>query len=847
MGNVVPSCTSPPGYPQEGRGAAAAAAMMFRGDDGDDHEHVGDEPLGKPRAACAISYQTRTEQEFFAKYQSSSDQASIASSSSSSLQLLDPGQVMNALLEQAEELLRRETTHQNLLDNLENLLREDDDDDDDDDGYSESSSGCSTSTSSSGAFSTNTPRSAASSSRLVNEVRDDDAYNIDNSNDEDNESRGDDIFSNLSDTDLDSRLDGGRSMATHTVFTTGTAATQPAKNVGKSKPRHGGGRNVEHNNTRLSSDVVRRPPAEPRLPGDAGTSFAATQRLQSQIHSALGTQARRALSRPYLRSAERFQESVRLDPNRGDQQRRRGSQPTVLPFPNQCGAALGNWKWLGSNLHCRDPRSQQQQSTTPKPHPQRPDGQNERVLRYMRAIYLQLPSRSASYVKRNPRLKRLLPDNPVSLAHPDPFRTASLLDHGYGDRDIRRLAESLGGGRSSADGVVAALSSSSSAVPPPMQLLTMSTSQHSGNVSNYVGLYGAEDGRDDDDDNEFESADFGTSADGPTSTPVRMWVTNQVFLDLAVTGSLGWVRQQHPRDRAESNPSSSSSRNSSSPNPYLALINRRSLVPLVVCTSNTESAAGRGPCGSLSVLVHATKRRHPDQRPALSTRQLHGGNDNSSSSSLGGATNTTAAGDSMSYDLPLYSWAKIVVEGNYPHRVTYAVHMAISDADNSSTGSDDSTSTTSYEPIAQYVAVHDSFRTPEVVVTGRTCRARGRGSNRRRDYAGCAVVSLCHFRRRRTAASDSCNLYGDDGRDDDDCDDMEGGGNNDVCTRVSVSTQGWGGGSGVSGRGRAAAAAADPALLLCLGAVVDEFIERSLRIQSRGLAEAVYRRSQRAL
>jgi hypothetical protein len=810
--------------------------MMFRDDD-DEHEAGVVDDGGSRRAACAISYQTRTEQEFFSKRQSSCDQEPISSSSSTSLQLLDPGQVMNALLEQAEELLRRETTHQNLLDNLENLLREDDDEEDDDDD-SESSSGCSSTTSSSGASSTNTPRSAASSSRLVNDVRDDDdaAFSkIDN--EDDNESRGDDIFSNLSDTDLDSRLDGGRSMATHTVFTTGTAATQPAKNVGKSKNRHGGGRNVEHNKSLRSSDMVRRPPAEPRLPGDAGTSFAATQLLQSQIHSALGTQARRALSRPYLRSVERFQESVRFDPSSGDQQRRRGSQPTVLPFPNQCGAALGNWKWLGSNLPCRDPRSQQQSAP---PKPQRPDGQSERVLRYMRALYLQLPSRSASYLKRNPRLKRLLPDNPVSLAHPDPFRTGSLLDHGYGDRDIRRLAESLGGGGSSADGVLAALSSSSSAVPPPMQLLTMSTSQHSGNVGHHAGLYQVEDGRDDDEDNEFESADFGTSADGPASTPVRMWVTNQVFLDLAVTGSLGWVRQQHPKDRAKSNPSSSSSRNSSSPSPYLALINRRSLVPLVVCTSNTESAAARGPCGSLSVLVHATKRRHPDQRAALSTRQLHGGNDNSSSSSFD-------AGDGMSYDLPLYSWAKIVVEGNYPHPVTYAVHMAISDADNSSTGSDDSASSTSYEPNAQYVAVHDSFRTPEVVVTGRTSRAGGGGSNCRRDYAGCAVVSLCHFRRRRTAASNSGNLYGDDGRDDDDCDDMEGGGgNNDVCTRVSVSTQGWGGGTGSSGRGRAAAAA-DPALLLCLGAVVDEFIERSLRIQSRGLAEAVYRRSQRAL
>jgi hypothetical protein len=359
-------------------------------------------------------------------------------------------------------------------------------------------------------------------------------------------------------------------------------------------------------------------------------------------------------------------------------------------------------------------------------------------------------------------------------------------------------------------------------------------------------------GRDDDDEGELDVADFGTTADGPASTPVRMWVTNQVFLDLAVTGSLGWVRQQPPKgSAAKCNPLSSTSSWNPSPNPYLALINRRSLVPLVVCTSGATDSALRGPRGSLSVLVYATKRRHPDQRPALSTRKLNGVGDKSS---LPGASSIDAAnpGDGgASYDLPLYSWAKIAVEGSYPHRVTYAVHMAVSDADNASTWSDD-TASTGYEPVAQYVAVHDSFRTPEVVVKTRTT-PRSCGS--RRDYAGCAIVSLCHARRRRTGAANggTRDLFAasrHDDADDNGDDDEEGGGSNDVCTRVSVSTEGWGGagrGEEKGRRGAGGGAVVDPALLLCLGAVVDEFIEKSLRIQSRGLAEAVYKRSQRAL
>jgi hypothetical protein len=157
---------------------------------------------------------------------------------------------------------------------------------------------------------------------------------------------------------------------------------------------------------------------------------------------------------------------------------------------------------------------------------------------------------------------------------------------------------------------------------------------------------------------------------------------------------------------------------------------------------------------------------------------------------------------------------------------------------------------TSYEPVAQYVAIHDSFRTPEVVVKTRTAP---RSCGHLRDYAGCAIVSLCHVRRRRTGAANGANRYlFAAGRLDDADDDEEGGGSNDVCTRVSVSTKGWGGAGGgeergIRGAGGSDAIVVDPALLLCLGAVVDEFIEKSLRIQSRGLAEAVYKRSQRAL
>jgi hypothetical protein len=137
-----------------------------------------------------------------------------------------------------------------------------------------------------------------------------------------------------------------------------------------------------------------------------------------------------------------------------------------------------------------------------------------------------------------------------------------------------------------------------------------------------------------------------------------------------------------------------------------------------------------------------------------------------------------------------------MVEGSYPNRVQYSVFMARESS--TETEHDD------FEASASYIASHESFSSPELLVLGRT------GKSADPTMSACAVVSLCHDGRKGSEAA---------------CADEE----DDIRTRLSVSN------------------GTDPALMVCLAAVVDESMEKSLRIQSRGLAEAVYRRNQKSI
>lgn len=186
----------------------------------------------------------------------------------------------------------------------------------------------------------------------------------------------------------------------------------------------------------------------------------------------------------------------------------------------------------------------------------------------------------------------------------------------------------------------------------------------------------------------LDEIDFGV---GPPSQPVRLLTTSSVFMDLAITGSLGLV------DRRSSGPiitASSRRKLLKSPDHYILLINRRSGVPLAVC------ALRAGCTGPPIVRIYATKRRAYGQRPAATTKAL---------------------GFTWIDSYPLYTWAEIVTVGRYPDKVRYSIFTA--------TGSDGR-----FEETPTYQAIHVSSGSPEIKMF---CR-----SEQGNHYSGCALLSL---------------------------------------------------------------------------------------------------------
>jgi hypothetical protein len=219
----------------------------------------------------------------------------------------------------------------------------------------------------------------------------------------------------------------------------------------------------------------------------------------------------------------------------------------------------------------------------------------------------------------------------------------------------------------------------------------------------------------------------------PPSTPINCSITDSVFMDLAITGSLGLVpRHGHLTQRAPR-------RNQKSPDHYTVLMNRRSGVPLAVC-------ALKSPNELPIVRIYATKQRVNGQRPAASTKQL---------------------GLDWACNLPLYAWAEIVTEGLFPDPVRFSIYMA--------SGSEGRFSAT-----PSYRAAFLADGAPSIKVFGRT--------DKEQQGTGCALISI------------------DAGDDEED---------GDLSFHIDVS-------QGI-----------DPALLICFTAVVDEVMEKSMRLQCR--------------
>jgi hypothetical protein len=196
--------------------------------------------------------------------------------------------------------------------------------------------------------------------------------------------------------------------------------------------------------------------------------------------------------------------------------------------------------------------------------------------------------------------------------------------------------------------------------------------------------------------------DFGI---GPPSNPIQLLVTKSVFLDLATTGTLG-LNPKKQRIRA----AYIDRKVLLSPDDHIVLLNRRSGVPIAVCTMVT-SIASHFPV----VRMYATKRRVPNQSPVISTGKL---------------------GFTWTESLPLYMWAEFVTESidpedPVPTPESYSIYY-VSD-------SDDGTTLESTPKYRAYVTnAIDSGTTslsPIIKIVGRTSREF--------QTSGCATMSMC--------------------------------------------------------------------------------------------------------
>jgi hypothetical protein len=234
----------------------------------------------------------------------------------------------------------------------------------------------------------------------------------------------------------------------------------------------------------------------------------------------------------------------------------------------------------------------------------------------------------------------------------------------------------------------------------------------------------------------------------PPLRGVKCSISNESFLDLAVTGSLGLIPRhgqtfrEHQRT-TQQYISVMTSSNLKSPDHYIVLINRRSHFPLAVCALK----AGSGPP---VIRIYATRRRVFGQRPAATTKQL---------------------GLEWAVDLPLFTWAEMVTDGNSPEQMKFSIFMA--------NGSDGHFSThPSYE--ANFDGDLDE---PVIKMIGQTDMERA--------SSGCALISI---------RVDGDSLHKD----------VAG-----MSFHIDL------------------ARGIDPALMICFTAIADEVIEKSMRQQCK--------------
>jgi hypothetical protein len=265
---------------------------------------------------------------------------------------------------------------------------------------------------------------------------------------------------------------------------------------------------------------------------------------------------------------------------------------------------------------------------------------------------------------------------------------------------------------------------------------------------------------------------------GPTVFPVRFFLNDSIFMDLAVTGSLGLVeRETRPRRSGRhGNPGYTGTPecpdvelpHRKSPDHYIVLLHRRSGSPLAVCALKAATS------GPPTVRIYATKQRVISQRSVASTEQL----------GLNWSDTT----------YPLYAWAEMVAtHQNNMKSFRYDLFMAA--------GSEGR-----FEPEPSYCASPSEPSSLTIHVVGRT--------ESEESYTGCAIFSL-------ESKKSNANQLVDSDDDDADSDDHA---NDEPFFRLSI------------------ARGIDPALMICLAAIIDEIMEKSMRIQCEAHTRVAFQR-----
>jgi hypothetical protein len=250
----------------------------------------------------------------------------------------------------------------------------------------------------------------------------------------------------------------------------------------------------------------------------------------------------------------------------------------------------------------------------------------------------------------------------------------------------------------------------------------------------------------------------------PPAVTVKCSVTDDAFLDMAVTGSLGLVPRQKVISRSTQHARKviNNCNKLKSPDHYIVLINKRSGIPLAVCAMKAAS-------GFPIVRIYATRQRVYSQRPAATTHQL---------------------GLDWAEDLPLFTWAEVVSDGDFPCEMNFSIFMA-------------SGSEGRFSKQPSYEATFDcSNSQPIIKVLGRT--------DMEHRLSGCALISI---------RNDDCSISSSSRQND----------SAGLSFHIDL------------------AQGIDPALLICFTAIADEVIEKSMRMQCTDQARRRIRKASDSL